>query len=181
MHAAEGEPELESRVEALEREVEGLRKAFTASPARPAASSGTTGVEGTGDNVDPLWFVNELGRRAPGAVMIAGAVDVPAGPIRWQYGLFADDLLGRDWGELARPIEALGHPVRLELARRILTGTQTTAELLELEQFASSGQLYHHLRQLVSAGWLSSPRRGFYEVPASRVVPLLVLTMIAAS
>ncbi|GAA2960076.1 hypothetical protein [Microbacterium schleiferi] len=65
--------------------------------------------------------------------------------------------------------------------RRILTGTQTTAELLELDQFASTGQLYHHLRQLVSAGWLVSPRRGHYEVPAPQIVPLLVLTMIAAS
>lgn len=86
-----------------------------------------------------------------------------------------------DWSEFARPVEALGHPVRLELVRRILTGTQTTAELLELDQFASTGQLYHHLRQLVSAGWLVSPRRGHYEVPAPRIVPLLVLTMIAAS
>ena len=90
-------------------------------------------------------------------------VEVPAGPIRWQYGLRAEDLLDRDWSEFARPVEALGHPVRLELVRRILTGTQTTAELLELDQFASTGQLYHHLRQLVSAGWLVSPRRGHHQ------------------
>lgn len=132
-------------------------------------------------NYELLWLVNTLARHAPGVVMMAGVVEVPAGPIRWQYGLRAEDLLDRDWSEFARPVEALGHPVRLELVRRILTGTQTTAELLELDQFASTGQLYHHLRQLVSAGWLVSPRRGHYEVPAPRIVPLLVLTMIAAS
>ena len=40
-------------------------------------------------------------------------------------------------------------------------------------------QLHHHLRQLVAAGWLASTRRGHYEVPAARVVPLLV-TVLAA-
>lgn len=178
MDTTAADSELVRRVEALEREVDRLRTEFAAPEADVAAPAE---AEATEDPADPLWFVNELGRRVPGAVMLAGSVVIPAGPVRWQYGLFADDLLGRDWSDLARPIEALGHPVRLELARRILGGTQTTAELLELEQFASSGQLYHHLRQLVSAGWLSSPRRGFYEVPVSRVVPLLVLTMIAAS
>lgn len=179
--------EIEQRVDRLEREVELLRAQFETRDLDAAAATDTaTATDAEADVVsdaptDPLWFVNTLGRHAPGVVMMAGAVEVPAGPVRWQYGLQAADLLASDWGELARPIEALGHPVRLELVRRILGGTQTTAELLELDQFASSGQLYHHLRQLVSAGWLASPRRGHYEVPVARIVPLLVLTMIAAS
>lgn len=175
------DPDVAQRVDALEREVAALRERFDALAPDAAAESTPGDATSAEASADPLWFVNELGRRAPGAVMMAGAVEVPAGPIRWQYGLYAEELLGRDWSELARPLEALGHPVRLELVRAVLAGTQTTAELLELEQFASSGQLYHHLRQLVSAGWLTSPRRGFYEVPGARVVPLLVLTMIASS
>ncbi|KJL45944.1 Helix-turn-helix domain protein [Microbacterium hydrocarbonoxydans] len=176
----ESDHEIEHRVDRLEREVERLREQLEGRQA-DAASAAAAEPEASDAPADPLWFVNTLGRYAPGVVMMAGAVEVPAGPVRWQYGLHADDLLARDWSELARPVEALGHPVRLELVRRILNGTQTTAELLELDQFASSGQLYHHLRQLVSAGWLTSPRRGHYEVPVSRIVPLLVLTMIAAS
>lgn len=172
---------IEARVDALERELERLRVRVGEPSADASTVAPEPGAATSDPAADPLWFVNELGRRAPGAVMMAGAVEVPAGPIRWQYGLYAEELLGKEWSELARPLEALGHPVRLELVRVILAGTQTTAELLELEQFASSGQLYHHLRQLVSAGWLSSPRRGFYEVPAARIVPLLVLTMIASS
>lgn len=179
------DPDLALRVDALERELAALRERFDALGTDAAAAPGpvdaASASDAPADTTDPLWFVNELGRRAPGAVMMAGAVEVPAGPIRWQYGLYAEELMSKEWGDLARPLEALGHPVRLELVRIILGGTQTTAELLELEQFASSGQLYHHLRQLVSAGWLASPRRGFYEVPGARVVPLLVLTMIASS
>lgn len=122
--------ELEHRVGALEREVERLRSLVE--------GGDTTSVETAPDaatpqipeaSEDPLWLVNTLARHAPGVVMMAGVVEVPAGPIRWQYGLRAEDLLDRDWSEFARPVEALGHPVRLELVRRILTGTQTTAEL----------------------------------------------------
>lgn len=176
---------LERRLADLEHEVARLSAlaAHSAAPADdadldPQATDAATESAGSDD---PLWFVNELGRRAPGVVMMAGAVETQAGPVRWQYGLHAEGLLAHDWSDLARPLEALGHPARIELVRQVMRGAHTTAELLQLEHLASSGQLYHHLRQLVSAGWLVSPRRGHYEVPAARVVPLLVLTMIASS
>ncbi|MEV7799461.1 winged helix-turn-helix domain-containing protein [Microbacterium foliorum] len=178
---------IERRLADLEHEVARL----SALAAHPAASSdgaepgaelqASDAAPGPAGADDPLWFVNELGRRAPGVVMMAGAVETQAGPVRWQYGLHAEGLLAHDWSDLARPLEALGHPARIELVRQVMRGAHTTAELLQLEHLASSGQLYHHLRQLVSAGWLVSPRRGYYEVPAARVVPLLVLTMIASS
>jgi hypothetical protein len=50
----------------------------------------------------------------------------------------------------------------------------TVAELRAHERLGTTGQLYHHLRQLVSAGWLRTTARGQYAVPGERVVPLLV-------
>jgi len=41
-------------------------------------------------------------------------------------------------------------------------------------QLGTSGQVHHHVRQLVAAGWLRPTARGRYEVPVDRVVPLLV-------
>ncbi|WP_051715621.1 hypothetical protein [Streptomyces bikiniensis] len=38
----------------------------------------------------------------------------------------------------------------------------------------TTGQIYHHLRQLTGAGRLHTSGRGRYEVPAARVVPLLM-------
>jgi hypothetical protein len=182
---------IERRLADLEHEVARLSAlaAHASAPADGTESGAGAGAEPQAADAapeptgadDPLWFVNELGRRAPGAVMMAGAVETQAGPVRWQYGLHAEGLLAHDWSDLARPLEALGHPARIELVRLVMRGAHTTAELLQLEHLASSGQLYHHLRQLVTAGWLVSPRRGYYEVPAARVVPLLVLTMIASS
>ncbi|MGO2111941.1 MAG: ArsR/SmtB family transcription factor [Pseudoclavibacter sp.] len=178
---------LELRMRAAESEIAELRAREAARGVDATADDDARPVVGPdaaprpSDLDDPLWFVNELARREPDAVMLAGAVDVPkSGPVRWQYALQTPDLLGAEWGERASVLEALAHPVRLELARAVLRGHRTTAELLELEGLGTSGQLHHHLRQLVAAGWLSAVRRGSYEVPAHRVVPLLVLIMIAA-
>jgi hypothetical protein len=69
--------------------------------------------------------------------------------------------------------------VRLLLLREILQGARTTSELAAHERLGTTGQLYHHLRQLVAAGWLRTTARGQYRVPGERVVPLL--TVLAAA
>lgn len=61
--------------------------------------------------------------------------------------------------------------LRLLLVRHILHGARTTGELAEIDGLGTTGQLYHHLRQLVGAGWLRSSARGQYAVPPERVVP----------
>ncbi|MGH3905476.1 MAG: ArsR/SmtB family transcription factor [Pseudonocardiaceae bacterium] len=126
----------------------------------------------------PLWALEALKARVsePGAVLFTGSVTLP-GPRHydWQQGFEVDPLLDSDWGAGADSLAALGHPVRLALVQGVLRGTATAAELADIEGLGTSGQLYHHLRQLVAAGWLRSPSRGRYEVPAGRVIALLVV------
>uniref|UniRef100_A0AAU2VR19 Helix-turn-helix domain-containing protein n=1 Tax=Streptomyces sp. NBC_00008 TaxID=2903610 RepID=A0AAU2VR19_9ACTN len=86
---------------------------------------------------------------------------------------------GADWSEAAESLAALGHPVRLRLLREILGGRRTAAELAALDETGTTGQIYHHLRQLTGAGWLHTTGRGRYEVPGVRVVPLLVVLTAA--
>jgi DNA-binding HxlR family transcriptional regulator len=93
--------------------------------------------------------------------------------------LLTDDLLARDWSDLSGNIAAIGHPVRLLLLHRVLSGAGSVAELQEREPGGTTGQLYHHLRQLVAAGWLRVAARGRYSVPPERVVPLLVILAAA--
>ncbi len=88
-------------------------------------------------------------------------------------------LLEADWDTAAEPLAALGHPVRLAVLRGVLTGLHTTAELAALDRLGTTGQLYHHLRQLQAAGWLRSTGRRRYDVPATRVIPLLVILTAA--
>ncbi|TYR65650.1 ArsR/SmtB family transcription factor [Streptomyces parvus] len=66
---------------------------------------------------------------------------------------------------LAARLNALGHPVRLRILLACLDGPRRAAELAAQTDMGSTGQIYHHLRQLVNQGWLSASRRGHYEVP----------------
>jgi hypothetical protein len=82
------------------------------------------------------------------------------------------DLLETDWTARASALAALGHPVRLTLLREILDGRTTVSALSEVEGLGTSGQIYHHLRQLTTEGWLHTPSRGVFAVPPPRAVAL---------
>jgi hypothetical protein len=131
---------------------------------------------------DTFWALHGLKDRAadPGAVLFTGSVTLPAGEhYEWQQGHPVDDLLADDWSQAAETLSALAHPVRLVLLREIPQGSRTTAVLAAHERLGTTGQLYHHLRQLVAAGWLRTTARGQYSVPGERVVP--ILTVLAAA
>ncbi|MBV9095092.1 MAG: winged helix-turn-helix transcriptional regulator [Streptosporangiaceae bacterium] len=173
--AAESEDPVLARLAELEARVAQLEQGRGTGPAR-ARPSGPAAD-------DALWVVNGLRGRLPagtGAVVFAGVVPAPeGGEYLWQYGRTAADLRAADWAERSQTIAALGHPVRMLLAQLVLSGTRSVADLQEDPRLGTSGQLYHHLRQLVAAGWLQQATRGHYEVPAARVVPLLVMLTAA--
>jgi hypothetical protein len=154
--------ELEARVTALESE-------------KPAP--------GGGHDPDVFWALIGLRERVKdpnGAVLFTGAVKLPSGEhYEWQQGHLTEDILGVDWAEVSGSFAALGHPVRLLLLGRILGGIRSVAELQELDEVGTTGQLYHHLKLLVAANWLEVAHRGHYVVPGHRVVPLLVLLAAA--
>ncbi|MDN5894474.1 MAG: helix-turn-helix domain-containing protein [Nocardioides sp.] len=142
----------------------------------------------TSPDPDTFWALEGLRARraehpatADGVVLLTGSLTLPTGePVEWQQAGATASLLEEDWSERAVSLAALSHPVRLDLLRRVLGGTRTTAGLAD--ELGSTGQLHHHLRQLVAAGWLRQRGRGAYEVPAARVVPLLVvLTAVQGS
>ncbi|EYT59369.1 helix-turn-helix transcriptional regulator [Microbacterium sp. UCD-TDU] len=132
-----------------------------------------------------FWALNGLQARlhddastTEGAVMLVGALTLPTGaPVSWQQTVGTAGQLEATWAERASVFAALGHPVRLELLRHIVSGTHATSELAAVEGLGTTGQLHHHLRQLVSAGWVRQSGRGSYEVPAARIVPLLVCVL----
>ncbi|MEU9532314.1 winged helix-turn-helix domain-containing protein [Streptomyces sp. NPDC048213] len=161
---------LEERVAELERRMAELEAAPPAPPVK----------EGDFWALDALKARHPVTPEADGAVLFTGAVRVPTGHrYEWQYGLPAETLFDDSWSQAAVSFAALGNPVRLTLLRAVLDGLRTAAELAALDGVGTTGQIYHHLRQLTGAGWLHSPERGRYEIPAGRVVPLLVLLTAA--
>jgi hypothetical protein len=126
---------------------------------------------------ETFWVLDGLRTRDDESVVFAGDVPTAAGPVTWQYGLPAEALLAPDEGSVdtaSSRLAALGHPVRLRLLLAVLRGTSSPAELAEVPGTGTSGQIYHHIRTLTAAGWLRSSGRGRVQVPAERVVPLLV-------
>lgn len=159
---------LEARVAALESRL--AVRLGSAADTDPPASTPDPAVD-----PDVFWALLGLEARAPdpGAVMIVGSVATPAGQVaRWQLGAGTQDLLDDAWDGVADRLAALGHPVRLRLLQQVLHGTSTARELTEVEGIGTSGQVYHHLRQLTAAGWLRN-RGSHYEVPIEALVPLL--------
>ena len=158
--------DLRARVEALER-------AGATAPPTPAPPAG--GDVGDGDD---LWALHGLQARLPGgvgAVLLTGAVPVAGGGrALWQEAHTTGALLEAEPEAVAARLSALASPVRLRLLREVLAGRSGSGELAADPQFGTSGQVQHHLRQLVAAGWLRTTARGRYAVPVERVVPLLV-------
>jgi len=154
--------DVEDRLAALEEAVERLTRV------RAAAED----EAGSPD----LWVVDGVRDRHPGgAVVFGGTLAVGKGDVAWQWASDAESLREADWSGASGVFDALGHPVRLRLLQRVLNGTVTTHDLALDEALGTTGQLHHHLRALVAAGWLQSVGRGTWAVPAPRVVPLLVV------
>lgn len=174
----------------LERRIAALEAAAPPTAAPPTAAAPTaaprTAAAGHAaeDHGDALWALHGLRSRAGvrSVVLFTGTVTRPEGArYEWQEGADVDDLLAAEsWDALTGALSALAHPARLNVLREVLSG-RNTASALAAEGSGTSGQLYHHLRQLTSAGWLRAAGRGRYEIPAVRVIPLLTILAAAAS
>ncbi|GAB7050681.1 helix-turn-helix domain-containing protein [Catenuloplanes indicus] len=142
------------------------RLAALEGPAAPAPAPG-----------DRFFALNGVKDSIGAGTVYAGHVELPTGEVYdWQWGPVPLPVtLDADWSASVGVLSALANPVRLRLLREVLLGTRGATELGALDGLGTTGQLYHHLKQLVSAGWLRSPARGVYEVPGDRVVPLLVI------
>lgn len=158
------------RLERLEQRLQAVEEALAQAPEAPAVGPA---------DATRFWALEGL-RSQPlppaGAVAFTGRVEIPGGgAYEWQETQLAEALLDADWDEIGTALAALANPVRLSLLREVLGGRTSAVELTALESMGTSGQVYHHLRQLTAAGWLKTSSRGRYVVPPERVVPLLVL------
>ena len=178
-----------AELEQLRRRVDALEQAAQTTPAPAptdavATAVSTTATTAPADPSDIFWALNTLKTMAPqpGAVLYTGSVTLPGGPTAdWQFALGTEAILDRDWSRPASSsaLAALGHPVRLRLLQAIASGTVAVAELAAIEGVGTTGQVYHHVNQLINAGWVQSTARGHYGIPAERVVPLLVVVLAA--
>jgi hypothetical protein len=161
---------------------EDLAERLTRVEQRLDALEGGAAPVGPPDETDQFWALRRLRElvASPGAVLFTGLVDLPGGEhYEWQQGVPVDGVLEADWSDQAPVLGALAHPARLRILREILHGAGSAADLQAIDVIESTGQLYHHVRQLVAAGWLRTAGRARYAIPPERIIPLLVVIACA--
>lgn len=172
--------------ESTEAELRALSKRVRIIEERLAAAAESD--EEVPDRATPrgdYWVLDGLRERvgpSAGAVVFAGSAQTGDGPVEWQRGELVQSL--QEMGEpelehVAARLAALGSPVRLRILLSVLQGSTTTAQLTELDDVGTSGQIYHHVRALTAAGWLRTVSRGTVAVPPERVVPAWVALCLA--
>jgi len=173
-------PDLAARLSELERRVALLEdERGERPPPRPIVDT------------DTFWALARLAERTgpefdrdgvAGSLLYAGRATTPGGgALIWQAEHPLPGVLAEGWEDAAVVLAALGNPVRLEIVRRLLLGGETVQELQEIPGLGTSGQLYHHLRDLQAAGLVTQRRRGRYGVAADKVVPALIIIAAAAN
>ena len=173
---------LNDRVSHLESRVLDLERSLAGDTPHPCETAASRPDEAGREDNETFWALNGLIERMgpSGGVTYTGHVTPPGSdsPVSWQMGLATPDLEDIDFSGAADLLNAVGHPVRLSLLQAIYEGKTTAAQLGADERFGTTGQIYHHLHALSSAGWLENTRRGHWRIPAQRIVQLLTLVLI---
>jgi ArsR family transcriptional regulator, arsenate/arsenite/antimonite-responsive transcriptional repressor len=165
--------ELERRIARLESRGDG---ASTPRRAEPDAAPLQRVISG--------WGHEAKKRSLPGTVGYAGAAYVAGRENLWARQHSLAELLSTDWSPAAGVLESLGSTPRLALLGALLRdGRRTSAELQEAlggdQEETTTGQLYHHLRELQAARLITQRRRGEYEIAPQAVVPVLAIVAAA--
>ncbi|TDC65960.1 transcriptional regulator [Micromonospora sp. KC207] len=168
----------DNRFDELERRIAHLESRIGGEAAPERAARGANPLMG----VLHAWRREAEEQSLPGTVGYAGYV---AGrELLWARQIPLAELLPADWGPAAGILESLGSQPRLALLGALLReGRRTNVDLQEAlganQGDATSGQLYHHLRELQGSGLITQKRRGEYELVPQAVIP--ILTILAAA
>lgn len=171
--------ELAAALAALSERVTALEQATTSLAAPTARTPGRLEIA---DLLSALRerLADDPSGIAGGIVVYAGVGAMADAAVDRQAARHWDDVLALDRTRASRLLAALGNPARLDIVEALVSGPLSRHQLRTRVDRASAGQLNHHLRELLAAGLLEQPRRGVYEVPPSRLVPILALLACAA-
>ena len=88
-----------------------------------------------------------------------------------------DTLTGLSSESLAESISGLGHPVKIELYKALMSGPKESSELLSIPELNTTGQLYHHLQAMADVGLVERRSRNLW---AAQNPGVFVLMLTAA-
>jgi DNA-binding transcriptional ArsR family regulator len=117
----------------------------------------------------------DKGRPGAGRVVYAGRGPWEGTEVMWHMERSWDDVLTQAGEHVARVVSALASATRLRIAGELVSGPVTTGDLAARLDQPSSGQLFHHLKELLAVGVVHQPRRGTYALRPQHVLPVLAL------
>lgn len=162
---------LEAQVAALLARVVALETARPAPPPVAPASPEFDLLARLQSRAGPPYDEDGVG----GAVAYAGAARFAHYRYGWQIERPVPGLLALEEADMARVLAALSHPFRLRLVRALLHGPRSRQHLQDGLGQVSTGQFYHHLKELLAAGLVIQRERNAYELGARHVIPLLTI------
>lgn len=112
-----------------------------------------------------------------------GAVEIDGQPSSWWYILYDDSvtrLIASPEYKVAQILSVLGSEVRLAILRHLLPGPKTAGELVTDLGLSTTGQAYHHLRELERAGYVQQRAGGRYHFDMKRGRIYLIALALAA-
>ena len=116
----------------------------------------------------------------PGVLSYAGWVESGGTQLKVRSRRPAAAAFSADAETAARIFAALGSPHRLQLLRVLCDGPKTGQQLEDSAGISSTGQLYHHLKELLAAGLITQPARSVYALRPPTVVAIGVALMLAS-
>ena len=134
-------------------------------------------VESFEEYSDP--FIGEEDKNAIDTVSFIGYMNSDSRNISFLWTRSPQDLIQNSWDESFRRVAALAHPLRGVILKHLLHSPSSVTQLCEAGIVSSTGTAYHHLNELEVGGWVRKFKKGKYEIPPERVIPLLVI--VAAS
>jgi hypothetical protein len=131
------------------------------------------------DAIGPGAPAPSAGQPEGATLFYSGAGQIGPFQLNWKRRESLCAVLSADPALVARELAALASPVRVVLLRAMLGGPQTSQQLREMLDAGSAGPLYHHLKELISAGLVIQPERNLYAIPPSKAVTVCVTIMAA--
>lgn len=121
----------------------------------------------------------EAGHGEPiGQIAIRGHVRAGGTRTVWAGERDVEGLLALPAGQVARALAGLAHPARIAIWRALLPEARDSRALLAAAGLNTTGQLYHHLRAMESAGLLERRGRNLW---ARRGVAAVLLALAAVA
>jgi len=177
---------LEEQVKELRRMVEELAKEVRGLKARVEAGGEVREVVKeieVPDYVQAVYrvFEERLRDRPNAGIVFVGGLEKREGKIVDSFfsGVDLEDVRKVSSSRIVRILGSLANEHRVKILLSLLQGSKSASELAE-ETGLEGGPLYHHLKELMLAGYIESPERGKYVLTPRGCIVIRVVAALAS-